>query len=71
MKKQTKQTIKTHTFTRSYIALPPCLWGDDKGLQHSFLLPPGTPLLSIKKNRNTHMGHFGEMASWQMRGVSF
>ena len=27
------------------------------------------PLLSIKKNRNTHVGHYGEMASWQMRGL--
>ena len=28
-------------------------------------------LVSIKRNNNTHMGHFGEMASWQMRGVNF
>ena len=35
------------------------------------LLPPGTPLISIKKNHNTKTGHFGEMASWQMRGVNF
>lgn len=54
-----------------YIALPPCLWGKDKGLEPSVLLPPNTPLVSIKHNRNTHMGHYGEMASWQMRGVSF
>jgi len=54
-----------------YIAVPPCLWGADKGLQPSILLPAGTPLLAIKKNRNTHMGHYGEMASWQMRGTFF
>lgn len=54
-----------------YIALPPCLWGKDKGLEPSVLLPPNTPLVSIKHNRNTHMGHYGEMASWQMRGVNF
>jgi len=54
-----------------YVALPPCLWGDDKGLNPSVLLPPNTPLLSIKKNVNTHVGHFGEMASWQMRGTDF
>ena len=53
-----------------YLALPPCLWGADEGLDPSVLLPPGTPLLSIKKNRNTHTGHFGEMASWQMRGTA-
>ena len=54
-----------------YLMLPPCVWGDDAGLNPSILLPPGTPLVSIKRNRNTHTGHFGEMASWQMRGVSF
>ena len=32
------------------------------------LITPG--LVSIKRNRNTHDGHFGEMASWQMRGVT-
>jgi len=54
-----------------YIALPPCLWGDDEGLNPSVLLPANTPMVSIKQNRNTHMGHYGEMASWQMRGVHF
>ena len=54
-----------------YISLPPCLWGDDKGLQPSVFLPENTPMVSIKYNRNTHVGHFGEMASWQMRGVNF
>jgi hypothetical protein len=54
-----------------YLSLPPCLWGDDKGLIPSILLPPNTELISIKKNKNTDTGHFGEMASWQMRGVNF
>lgn len=54
-----------------YIALPPCLWGDDEGLEPSVFLPENTQLLSIKRNRNTDMGHYGEMASWQMRGVNF
>ncbi|KAK3246828.1 hypothetical protein CYMTET_43649 [Cymbomonas tetramitiformis] len=54
-----------------YAAIPPCLWGDDEGLQPSVFLPPNTPVLSIKRNHNTHSGHFGEMASWQMRGVNF
>ena len=52
-----------------YVALPPCLWGSESGLDNPIALPFGTPLLSIKRNRNTHVGHFGEMASWQMRGV--
>jgi hypothetical protein len=53
-----------------YLTLPPCLWGDDSGLLPSVLIPAGVELLSIKKNRNTFVGHYGEMASWQMRGVS-
>ena len=39
-----------------------------QGLKPSVHLPPNTPLVSVKKNVNTHAGHFGEMASWQMRG---
>ena len=55
-----------------YIVLPPCLWGSkSEGLEPPVYLPPGTPVFSIKRNRNTHQGHFGEMASWQMRGVNF
>ena len=54
-----------------YVTLPPCLWGDDYGLNPSVLLPPNTPLVSIKHNWNTHVGHYGEMASWQMRGTYF
>ena len=54
-----------------YLTLPPCLWGDEPGLHPSVLLPKDTPLVSIKKNRNTYSGHYGEMASWQMRGISF
>jgi len=54
-----------------YLSLPPCLFGDDEGLHPSVLLPENTEMVSIKKNRNTHVGHFGEMASWQMRGINF
>lgn len=55
-----------------YLALPPCLFSaQDKGLQPGFWIPENTPMFSIKKNRNTKMGHYGEMASWQMRGVNF
>ena len=53
-----------------YVELPPCLWGDaSEGLDAPVYLPPNTPLYSVKRNRNTHVGHTGEMASWQMRGV--
>lgn len=54
-----------------YALIPPCLWSDDpkEGLSPSVWLPRGTPLVSIKRDRNTNVGHLGEMASWQMRGV--
>ena len=55
-----------------YVVLPPCLWGsEEEGLEPAVWLPANTPMVSIKKNHNTHAGHFGEMASWQMRGVNF
>jgi hypothetical protein len=52
-----------------YISIPPCLWGDEGDLEPPVPLPKGTPLVSIKRNVNTKTGHFGEMASWQTRGV--
>ena len=65
-----------------YIHIPPCIWRGPEGasasnetynevLNPSIVLPSGTPMLSIKKNRNTNMGHYGDMASWQMRAVNF
>jgi len=52
-----------------YVALPPCLWGDtSEGLMIPELLHLDTELLSIKRNNNS-VGHYGDMASWQMRGV--
>jgi hypothetical protein len=55
-----------------YVVLPPCLWGaEDEGLAPPSWLGPNTPMFSVKRNHNTHAGHFGEMASWQMRGVNF
>ncbi|VDI62037.1 Hypothetical predicted protein [Mytilus galloprovincialis] len=67
-----KGNIKENKYDEAgYIALPPCLWGDDTGLEPSVLLPKNTPMVAIKHNRNTKVGHFGEMASWQMRGVNF
>ncbi len=44
-----------------YILIPPCLWGNDTGLNPTPIIPPGTPLVSIKRDRNTHIGHYGEM----------
>jgi len=53
---------------KDYVALPPCLWGEEPGLLAPIFLTWDTPLFSIKKNNNT-FGHYGEMASWQMRAV--
>merc|ERR1719458_348660 len=52
-----------------YLALPPCLWGEDtEGLMEPVYLPYDANLTSIKRNNNTY-AHYGEMASWQMRGI--
>ena len=52
-----------------YLAIPPCLWGEeDEGLVAPVYLPYDANLTSIKRNNNTYT-HYGEMASWQMRGV--
>lgn len=53
---------------RGYIKLNPCLWGNDDGLLKPTFIPWNTNLTSIKKNNNTN-AHYGEMASWQMRGI--
>jgi len=56
-----------------YIAIPPCLWSDDpnEGLEPTQWIGPNTPMYSIIEQDNTKSGHFGQMASWQMRGVPF
>jgi hypothetical protein len=52
-----------------FLAIPPCLWGDEKeGLSRPHFLSLDTTLLSIKRNNST-LPHTGEMASWQMRGI--
>eukprot|EP00730_Choanoeca_flexa_P014858 TRINITY_DN6649_c0_g2_i2.p1 TRINITY_DN6649_c0_g2~~TRINITY_DN6649_c0_g2_i2.p1 ORF type:complete len:719 (+),score=185.41 TRINITY_DN6649_c0_g2_i2:78-2234(+) len=52
-----------------YVALAPCLFGSaDEGLNEPMFLNYDTNLMSIKRNNNTY-SHYGEMASWQMRGV--
>ena len=53
---------------KGYIRLDPCLWGYDDGLYNPPLLKWNSNLSSIKRNNNTYK-HYGEMASWQMRGV--
>ena len=52
-----------------YLAIPPCIWGtEEEGLIAPVFLPFNANLTSIKRNNNTYT-HYGEMASWQMRGI--
>ena len=51
-----------------YLKLNPCLWGQDRGLLSPQFLSWDTNLTSIKRCNSTNL-HYGEMASWQMRGV--
>lgn len=50
-----------------YNCLIKCLFGYDEGLLQPPTINLDTNLFSIKRNNNT-WGHYGEMASWQMRG---
>jgi len=50
------------------VAIPPCVWGFEKGLQKPPILHLGTTLYSIKRTNSTN-SHHGDMASWQMRGA--
>lgn len=62
---------KTHDIydEEGYLAIPPCLFGsEDSGLVPPTFLSFSTHLTSIKRNNNT-AAHYGEMASWQMRGT--
>eukprot|EP01063_Lacrimia_lanifica_P024022 TRINITY_DN31_c0_g1_i1.p2 TRINITY_DN31_c0_g1~~TRINITY_DN31_c0_g1_i1.p2 ORF type:complete len:710 (+),score=265.41 TRINITY_DN31_c0_g1_i1:61-2190(+) len=49
-----------------YIALPPCVWGNEPGVNPPPVMQWDTPITSIKRNNNT-LSHTGEMASWQCR----
>ena len=51
-----------------YIKLNPCLFGEDAGLLAPHVFSWNSNFTSIKRNNNTN-AHYGEMASWQMRGV--
>ena len=60
-----------------YVHIPPCVWSREtdvvkaagEGLAPSVHLPLGTELLIRKRSRNTFQGTYGEMGSWQMRGI--
>ena len=48
---------------KDYIAIPPCLFGYQPGLQFPFKLNPDTNLKAIKYFNNTYR-HLGQMAQW-------
>lgn len=52
---------------KDYIKINPCLFGFDSGLFTPPKLFWNTNLSSIKRANNTY-AHYGDMASWQMRG---
>ncbi|CAD7924459.1 unnamed protein product [Amoebophrya sp. A25] len=59
-----------------FVHIPPCVFAnpaiDASLLQHlpsAPYIPFHAPLVSVKRNRNTDNGHYGEMASWQMRAI--
>ena len=47
----------------NYVALPPCLWGDQPGLRKAPTLTPDTKIRAIKYFNNTYR-HMGQMAQW-------
>ena len=48
---------------KDYIAIPPCLFGFQPGLQFPFKLNPDTNIKAIKYFNNTYR-HLGQMAQW-------
>jgi len=47
----------------NYIAIPPCIFGSQPGLQTPFTLSPETNVTAIKYFNNTYR-HLGQMAQW-------
>lgn len=46
-----------------YIAIPPCIFGHQTGLQFPFTITAGTNITAIKYFNNTFR-HLGQMAQW-------
>jgi len=46
-----------------YLAIPPCIFGNQPGLQTPFTIGPDTKLTAIKYFNNTYR-HLGQMAQW-------
>ena len=48
---------------KDYVALPPCLFGDQPGLRAPITLAPHTRLTAVKYFNNSYR-HLGQMAQW-------
>jgi len=48
---------------RGYMAIPPCLFGEQPGLRAPIVLSPSTRLRAVKYFNNTFR-HLGQMAQW-------
>ena len=49
----------------NYVAIPPCIFGDQPGLQEPISLRADTNITAIKYFNNTFR-HLGQMAQWQV-----
>merc|ERR1712046_182021 len=47
----------------NYVAIHPCIFGQQTGLQMPFVLTPHTNITAIKYFNNTYR-HLGQMAQW-------
>ena len=47
----------------NYVAIPPCLWGYQGGLQKPLNITPDTSIMAVKYFNNTFR-HYGQMAQW-------
>ena len=48
---------------KNYVAIPPCIWGEQDGLLNPIKLTPETNIMAVKYFNNTFR-HFGQMAQW-------
>merc|ERR1712061_173066 len=55
--------LSMHFNEANYVAIPPCIFGYQPGLQKPFTLTPETKITAIKYFNNTYR-HLGQMAQW-------
>ena len=47
----------------NYVAIPPCIFGNQSGIQDPWVITPDTNITAIKYFNNTFR-HLGQMAQW-------